>query len=81
LAVNTNVLPKLRNQHISGSKILSRVRTGLEKIAQSLAEQLPTQLDENLLARKNRLERLGVIALSILKPGYSVSSYIWSATS
>jgi zinc-ribbon domain len=42
---------------------------GLEKIAQSLAEQLPTQLDENLLAKKNRLERLGVTALSIFGVG------------
>lgn len=38
---------------------------GLEKIAQSLAEQLPTQLSDDLLAKKNRLERLGVAALSV----------------
>lgn len=43
---------------------------GLEKIAQSLGEQLPTQLEENLLAKKNRLERLGVTALSIFGLGF-----------
>lgn len=42
---------------------------GLEKIAQSLAEQLPAQLDESLSARKNRLERLGVTALSLFGVG------------
>src|SRR5688572_3859038 len=42
---------------------------GLDKIAQSLAEQVPTKLDEDLLAKKNRLERLGVTALSIFGVG------------
>lgn len=42
---------------------------GLEKIALSVAEQLPTKLDENLKERKNRLEQLGVIALSIFGVG------------
>lgn len=42
---------------------------GLEKIALSLAEQRPTKLDENLKERKNRLEQLGVIALSIFGVG------------
>ena len=42
---------------------------GLEKIAQSLAEQLPTRFDEELLAKKNRLEKLGVTALSIFGLG------------
>jgi hypothetical protein len=42
---------------------------GLDGIAQSMAEQLPTKLDGDLLAKKNRLERLGVTALSIFGVG------------
>jgi hypothetical protein len=42
---------------------------GLEKIVQSLGEQLPTQPDETLLARKNKLERLGMNALTIFGLG------------
>jgi hypothetical protein len=42
---------------------------GLEKIAQSLTEQFPTRLDESFQERKNKLERLGVIALSIFGVG------------
>jgi uncharacterized membrane protein YvbJ len=42
---------------------------GLEKIAQSLTEQHHTRLDESLQERKNRLERLGVTALSIFGVG------------
>ena len=42
---------------------------GLDRIAQSLVEQLPTKLDEDLLVKKNRLERLGVTALSIFGVG------------
>jgi hypothetical protein len=37
---------------------------GLEKIAQSLLEQLPTKLDE-LQARKNKLERAGRVARNL----------------
>lgn len=42
---------------------------GLEKIAQSVSEQLPTRLEQNLQDRKTKLERLGVIALSIFGVG------------
>jgi hypothetical protein len=42
---------------------------GLEKVVQVLGEQMPRQLDESLLARKERLERLGMIALSIFGAG------------
>lgn len=42
---------------------------GLEKIALSLTEQLPTQPDENLLSQKERLERLGMAALSVFGAG------------
>ena len=42
---------------------------GLEKIAHSVAEQLPAQMDDNLLAQKQRYERWGVMALSIFALG------------
>ena len=42
---------------------------GLEKVVQIVGEQMPRQLDESLLARKERLERLGMIALSIFGAG------------
>lgn len=42
---------------------------GLEKIALSLTEQLPARLDENMLSQKERLERLGVAALSVFGVG------------
>src|SRR5262245_39081816 len=42
---------------------------GLEKIAISLTEQLPTGAHENLLSQKERLERLGVAALSVFGVG------------
>lgn len=42
---------------------------GLEKIALSLTEQLPTRPDEKLLSEKDRLERLGVAALSVFGLG------------
>lgn len=42
---------------------------GLEKIALSLTEQLPRGPDENLMSQKDRLERLGVAALSVFGVG------------
>lgn len=42
---------------------------GLEKIALSLTEQLPDRVDENLMSQKERLERLGVAALSVFGAG------------
>ena len=42
---------------------------GLEKIAQSLAEQRPTQLQESIQQRKERLERWGVAALGVFGGG------------
>ena len=42
---------------------------GLEKIAQSLGEQCPERVDETLIARKERLERLGVAALGVFGLG------------
>lgn len=42
---------------------------GLEKIALSLTEQLPNRPDENLMSQKERLERWGVVALSVFGTG------------
>ncbi|HEX2271961.1 MAG TPA: zinc ribbon domain-containing protein, partial [Pyrinomonadaceae bacterium] len=42
---------------------------GLEKIALSLTEQLPSRPDEKLMSQKERLERLGVAALSVFGAG------------
>lgn len=42
---------------------------GLEKIALSLTEQLPARVDQSLQARKDRLEKMGVAALSVFGLG------------
>ena len=42
---------------------------GLEKIALSVTEQLPTGPDEHLLSQKERLERWGLAALSVFGVG------------
>ena len=42
---------------------------GLEKIALSLNEQLPARVDQSLQARKDRLEKMGVAALSVFGLG------------
>lgn len=47
---------------------------GLEKIALSLTEQLPTKPDLSLQQQKERLEKLGVVALSVF--GFGVLSFI-----
>ena len=42
---------------------------GLEKIAVSLTEQLPTRPEENLMSEKERLERIGLALLSVFGLG------------
>ena len=42
---------------------------GLEKIALSLTEQLPTRPDDQVLSEKERLERWGLAALSVFGLG------------
>jgi hypothetical protein len=61
--------PNCSNKISLDQKFCRTCGLGLEKIAQSLAEQLPTQLSEDLLAKKDRLERLGVTALSVFGLG------------
>ena len=42
---------------------------GLEKIALSLSEQVPARVEQSLQAQKDRLEKLGVAALSVFGLG------------
>jgi zinc ribbon protein len=42
---------------------------GLEKIIESLGEQLPSRMDQSLRAQQERLEKLGVGALSVFGLG------------
>lgn len=47
---------------------------GLEKIALSLTEQLPAKVDRSLQERKDRLEKMGVAALSVF--GLGILSFL-----
>ena len=59
---------------------------GLEKVSQAISEQHPIELTRNLEEQKNKLERLGVIALSVFgigivsfflyMIGYKISSFV-----
>jgi hypothetical protein len=66
--------PNCGNKNSAGQKFCRSCGLGLEKVAQSLTEQLPTKLDESLQQRKEKLERLGVAALSVF--GVGVLSFI-----
>ena len=57
--------PNCGNKRSASQRFCRVCGFGLEKVAESLAEQLPAQADRTLLERKKRLERLGVAALSI----------------
>ena len=61
--------PNCGHQTSTEQKFCRACGLGLEKIAQSLGEQLPARMDQNLLARKERLEKLGVSALSVFGLG------------
>lgn len=49
---------------------------GLDKVSQAIAEQHPIELARNLEEQKNKLERLGVIALSVF--GIGIVSFFLS---
>lgn len=53
----------------SNQKFCRTCGFGLEKTVLAVSEQLPSELHENLRDRKNKLERLGVVALSIFGTG------------
>ena len=61
--------PNCGNKTSVEQKFCRSCGLSLEKIAQSLAEQLPTQLDESLQAQKEKIERLGFYALCIFGAG------------
>lgn len=61
--------PNCGKQTATDQKFCRHCGLGLDKIAQSLGEQLPARVDETLLARKERMEKLGVAALSVFGLG------------
>lgn len=61
--------PNCGKQTATDQKFCRACGLGLEKIAQSLGEQLPARVDQSLLARQERLEKFGVGALSVFGLG------------
>ena len=61
--------PNCGKQTATDQKFCRACGLGLEKIAQSLGEQLPARLDQSLVARQERLEKFGVGALSVFGLG------------
>lgn len=61
--------PNCGNKNSEDQNFCRTCGLGLEKIAQSLTEQLPTVAVRSLQERKDRLERLGVASLSIFGVG------------
>src|SRR5688572_15753900 len=66
--------PNCGNEGSTAQKFCRSCGLGLEKIAESLTDQLPAKLDESLQQRKARLEKWGVAALSVF--GVGVFSFI-----
>jgi hypothetical protein len=61
--------PNCGNQNSTDQKFCRSCGLGLQKVAQTLSEQLPTKLDVSLQQKKERFEKLGVAALSIFGVG------------
>lgn len=61
--------PNCGNKNVEGQNFCRSCGLSLEKIAQSLSEQLPTVAVRSLQERKDKLERLGVTSLSIFGLG------------
>lgn len=66
--------PNCGNKNSETQKFCRSCGLGLEKVAQSLIEQLPTKAERSLHERKERLERFGVASLSVF--GVAVLSFI-----
>ena len=66
--------PNCGNKNTQGQKFCRSCGLGLEKVEQSLSEQLPTKGNISLLERKERLEHLGVAALGVF--GLSILGFI-----
>ena len=71
--------PNCGNKTSTEQKFCRACGLGLEKIAVSLGEQLPTRIDDTLLARKERLEKFGVALLSVF--GLGVLTFLVYAVS
>lgn len=69
--------PNCGNKNSEDQNFCRTCGLGLEKIAQSLTEQLPTVAVRSLQERKDRLERLGVASLSIFGVGI-VSFFLYN---
>lgn len=61
--------PNCGNKNSADQKFCRSCGLGLQKIAQSLTEQLPTKVEKGLQQRKERFEKLGVAALSVFGAG------------
>ena len=61
--------PNCGNKNADDQNFCRSCGLGLEKIALSLTEQLPTVAVQSLQARKDKLERLGVASLSVFGLG------------
>ena len=75
--------PNCGNKNADDQNFCRSCGLGLEKIALSLNEQLPTVAVQSLQERKEKLERLGVASLSVFGLGvfgfllYNVFSKLW----
>jgi hypothetical protein len=75
--------PNCGNKNADDQNYCRSCGLGLEKIALSLTEQLPTVAVQSLQERKEKLERLGVATLSVFGLGvfgfllYNIFSKLW----
>ena len=75
--------PNCGNKNADDQNFCRSCGLGLEKIAISLTEQLPTVAVQSLQQRKEKLERLGVASLSVFGLGvfgfllYNVFTKLW----
>ena len=75
--------PNCGNQNADDQNFCRSCGLGLEKIALSLTEQLPTVAVQSLQERKEKLERFGVASLSVFGLGvfgfllYNVFAKLW----